>query len=206
MAGTVAPTIRKRRTQIREGGRCGGDVQIPRRIGRSSARQRRTGFDCGKRRWRPSTSHPAAAAQVATEQAIVSRESGCTLSATMVCAPEVAGWADRHGGWAAPVCRGVPCAIPGGSGRTNNRIRYRRNQRIGLTLRQDGNASGPIPSLLDQHQARPGPRVAYGGHKGKADTSIRPPPHYFFSKLNATELMQYRSPVGSGPSGNTCPR
>src|SRR6266508_1332102 len=30
--------------------------------------------------------------------------------------------------------------------------------------------------------------------------------HYSSSSFNAAELMQYRRPVGCGPSGNTCPR
>src|SRR2546423_11318366 len=30
--------------------------------------------------------------------------------------------------------------------------------------------------------------------------------HYSSSRFNAAELMQYRRPVGCGPSGNTCPR
>lgn len=28
---------------------------------------------------------------------------------------------------------------------------------------------------------------------------------YCFTKFRETELMQYRSPVGAGPSANTCP-
>src|SRR2546423_3772001 len=30
--------------------------------------------------------------------------------------------------------------------------------------------------------------------------------HYSSSRFNAAELMQYRRPVGRGPSGKTCPR
>src|SRR5439155_23702967 len=30
--------------------------------------------------------------------------------------------------------------------------------------------------------------------------------HYSSSRFSAAELMQYRRPVGRGPSGNTCPR
>src|SRR6185503_11174226 len=32
------------------------------------------------------------------------------------------------------------------------------------------------------------------------------PGYFFFSKSSAAELMQYRSPVGLGPSSKTCPR
>src|SRR6185295_13565429 len=45
--------------------------------------------------------------------------------------------------------------------------------------------------------------TAPGGHAARAHFL---PGSAFRSSLSAAELMQYRSPVGSGPSSKTCPR
>ena len=64
----------------------------------------------------------------------------------------------------------------------------------------------PLGTGLLGFEANSGETLGAVGHLGGGLTTAAQTPSYSRRNLREAELMQYLSPVGSGPSSNTCPK